>query len=69
GPMAQWYALDRERAACRATGGAACWFALGRRLESDYVIVDPGLARVAAPAAPDFERVWSEGAWSVWRRR
>lgn len=69
GPMAQWYALDRERAACRATGGAACWFALGRRLESDYVIVDPGLTRVAPPAAPDFERVWSEGAWSVWRRR
>ena len=69
GPMVQWYALDRERTACRATGASACWFALGRRLESDYVIVDPGLTRAAAPAAADFERVWSEGAWSVWRRR
>jgi hypothetical protein len=69
GPLAQWYALDRERAACRATGAAECWFALGRRLESDYVIVDPALARAGEPSAADFERVWSEGAWSVWKRR
>jgi hypothetical protein len=69
GPLTQWYALDRERAACRATGASGCWFELGRRLDADYVIVDPALARLAAPAAADFERVWSEGAWSVWRRR
>jgi hypothetical protein len=67
GPLTQWYALDRERTACRATGGSDCWFALGRRLRSDYVIVDPALARGAPPA--DFERVWAEGAWSAWRRR
>ena len=69
GPFAQWYALDRERVACRATGAWECWFALGRRLDSDYVIVDPGLTRVAAAPPADFERVWSEGGWSAWRRR
>jgi len=67
GPLTEWYALDRERTACRATGASDCWFALGRRLGSDYVIVDPGLARGAPPT--DFERVWAEGAWSAWRRR
>jgi len=67
GPLTEWYALDRERAACRATGASDCWFALGRRLGSDYVIVDPALARGAPPA--DFERVWADGAWSAWRRR
>ena len=69
GPFTEWYALDRERAACRATGASACWFALGRRLGSDYVIVDPGLTRAAPPAPADFERVWAEGGWSAWRRR
>jgi hypothetical protein len=69
GPLTQWYALDRERVACRATGASDCWFALGRRLESDYVIVDPPLTRAGPPAPSDFERVWSEGAWSVWKRR
>src|SRR6185503_6878227 len=57
-PLTEWYALDRERTACRATGTSDCWFALGRRLGSDYVIVDPALARGAPPA--DFERVWAE---------
>jgi hypothetical protein len=69
GPFTQWYALDRERAACRATGAWDCWFALARRLESDYVVVDPGLTRVAAPPPAGFERVWSEGRWSAWQRR
>jgi hypothetical protein len=69
GPLTQWYALDRERVACRATGAWDCWFALGRRLESDYVLVDPPLTRVPAPAPADFERVWAQGAWSAWRRR
>jgi hypothetical protein len=69
GPLTQWYALDRERVACRATGAWDCWFALGRRLDSDYVLVDPSLTRVAAPAPPDFERVWAQGAWSAWRHR
>ena len=68
GPLTQWYALDRERAACRATGASACWFELGRRLDADFVIVDPGLGRVAAPPPADFGRVWEQGAWSVWRR-
>src|SRR5207302_10731956 len=26
GPLVSWYTLDRERAACRASGTAACWF-------------------------------------------
>jgi len=69
GPLTRWYMLDRERVACRATGAWDCWFALGRRLESDYVLVDPPLMRVGAAAPPDFERVWAEGAWSAWRRR
>jgi len=69
GPLVSWYTLDRERAACRASGTAACWFDLGRRLGADYVVVDPGLTRVAAAAPADFERVWQHGGWSVWRRR
>lgn len=69
GPLTEWYVLDHERVACRATGAADCWFALGRRLGSDYVVVDPQLARVVVAPPPDFERVWGEGGWSVWRRR
>jgi hypothetical protein len=69
GPLVAWYALDRERAACRASGTAACWFDLGRRLGADYVVVDPALTRVAVPSPADFERVWEQGGWSVWRRR
>ena len=69
GPLAAWYALERERLACRATGGTGCWFELGRRLEADYAVLDPGLARAAAAAPADFEQVWGSGGWSVWRRR
>src|SRR5262249_30694210 len=69
GPVTQGDALDHERAACRATGAADCWFALARRLGSDYVIVDPQLTRLAVTPPPDFERTWAEGGWSVWRRR
>jgi hypothetical protein len=69
GPLARWYALDRERTACRAAGGAGCWFGLARRLEADYVVLDRGLAGAAASPPADFERVWARGDLSVWRRR
>jgi hypothetical protein len=67
GPLAAWYALDRERTACRAAGGAGCWFELARRLGADYAVLDPGLGRAAPP--DDFERVWAQDGWSLWRRR
>jgi hypothetical protein len=69
GPFARWYALDRERTACRAAGGAGCWFGLARRLEADYAVLDAGLAAAAAAPPADFERVWTQGDLSVWRRR
>jgi hypothetical protein len=69
GPLAQWYALDRERTACRAAGGSGCWFGLARRLGADYAVLDPALAGAAGSAPADFERVWARDGWSVWRRR
>lgn len=69
GPLAAWYTLERERTACRAAGGAGCWFDLARRLAADYAVLDPGLAAAAAVPPADFERAWAEGGWSVWRRR
>jgi hypothetical protein len=69
GPLAAWYTLERERAACRAAGGAGCWFDLARRLGADYAVLDPDLARAAAAPPADFERVWARDGWSVWRRR
>lgn len=69
GPLVAWLALERERAACRAAGGAGCWFELARRLGADYAVLDPGLARAAVAPPGDFERVWGQGGWSVWRRR
>jgi hypothetical protein len=69
GPFTTWHALDRERTACRAAGGAGCWFALARRLGADYAVLDPGLAGAAASPPDDFERVWAQGGWSAWRRR
>jgi len=69
GPLVQWYALDRERTACRAAGGGGCWFGLARRLGADYAVLDPALAGAAGAAPGDFERVWAQDGWSVWRRR
>ncbi len=69
GPLAEWYALERERTVCRGAGGAGCWFALARRLGADYAVLDPGLPGAAAAPPADFERVWGQGGWSVWRRR
>jgi hypothetical protein len=69
GPFASWYALERERSACRATGGRDCWFGLARRLGAEYVVLDPGLAGAATAAPADFERVWAREGWSVWRHR
>jgi hypothetical protein len=69
GPLAGWYALDRERTACRAAGGGECWFGLARRLGADYAVLDAGLAAAAAAPPADFERVWVQGDLSVWRRR
>jgi hypothetical protein len=69
GPLARWYALDRERTACRAAGGTGCWFGLARRLEADYAVLDAGLAGAAAAPPADFERVWVQGDLSVWRRK
>jgi hypothetical protein len=69
GPLAAWYALERERTACRAARGRDCWFALARRLGADYAVLDPGLAAAAAAPPPDFEQVWARDGWSVWRRR
>ena len=69
GPLAAWYALERERTACRAAGGRDCWFALARQLDADYAILDPELAGAAAAAPPDFECVWVREGWSAWRRR
>ena len=65
-PFVRWYRLDAEVARCRAARGRGCWFPLARRLGADYVIVDPGLGE--AGTAPDFERVWERGGFSVWRR-
>jgi hypothetical protein len=64
-----WYALEQERAACRAAGGRGCWFALARRLGADYAVLDPGLAAAASPPPPDFERVWAQAGGSISRRR
>jgi hypothetical protein len=69
GPLAAWHALDRERTVCRAAGGTGCWFSLARRVGADYTVLDPGLGGAAAAPADDFERVWAQGGWSVWRRR
>ena len=69
GPLTEWYALDRERAACRASGMVDCWFELGRRLGADYVILDPPLANAAGSPPADFERAWAQDGWSAWRRR
>ena len=69
GPLAAWYTLERERTACRAAGGAGCWFDLARRLAADYAVLDPSLAAAAAVPPADFAREWAEGGWSVWRRR
>jgi hypothetical protein len=69
GPLTAWHALDRERTACRAVGGGACWFGLARRLDADYVVLDPGLPGALAAPPADFERVWGQGGFSVWRRR
>jgi hypothetical protein len=69
GPLAQWYVLEHERTACRAAGGSGCWFGLARRLGADYAVLDPGLAGAAGSAPADFERVWAQDGWSVWRRR
>jgi hypothetical protein len=69
GPLAAWHALHRERMACRAAGGSGCWFDLARRLGADYAVLDPRLPAAAAPPPADFERVWAQGGWSVWRRR
>ena len=69
GPLAAWHALHGERADCRAAGGSGCWFDLARRLGADYAVLDPRLPAAAAPPPADFERVWAQGGWSVWRRR
>jgi hypothetical protein len=69
GPLTAWHALDRERTACRAGGGGACWFGLARRLDADYVVLDRGLPGALAAPPADFERVWEQGGFSVWRRR
>jgi hypothetical protein len=69
GPLVTWHALDRERSSCRAAGGEGCWFDLARRLGADYAVLDPGLRGAAASAPADFERVWAQGGWSVWRRQ
>ena len=66
-PFTRWYRLDLEVEACRAARGRDCWFPLARRLGADYAIVDPGVAQAAAPT--DFERVFEQDGWSVWRRR
>jgi len=66
-PLVAWYRLMRETEACRAAGSRACWFALGRRLGVDYVVVDPRLPAAANPP-PDFTETWTRGGWSVWKR-
>jgi hypothetical protein len=69
GPLTAWYALDRERSACRAAGGRDCWFSLARRLGADYAVLDARLPGAAASPPDDFERVWAQGGFTVWRRR
>jgi len=69
GPMAEWYTLERSRTACRRAGGAGCWFDLARSTGADYAVLDPTLGPAAAAPPADFERVWEQAGWSVWRRR
>jgi len=69
GPLAAWYTLERARTACRAAGGAGCWFDLARHAGADYAVIDPSLAAAADAPPDDFERVWAQEGWSVWRRR
>jgi hypothetical protein len=66
-PLAAWYRLMRETEACRAARSRACWFALGRGLGVDYVVVDPRLP-TAGETPPDFAETWARGGWSVWKR-
>lgn len=65
-PFTAWYELDRELVACRAAAGRGCWFALARRLDADYAVVDRGVAQAEAPA--DFMRVWARSGVEVWQR-
>jgi hypothetical protein len=65
-PFLQWEALMQEIDACRARLGRDCWFALGRRLQVDYAIVDRGLSDAGAPC--DFQQVWTQGGLAVWKR-
>jgi hypothetical protein len=66
-PFTAWYRRQREIDACRAALGRDCWFAMARRTDAEYVVVDPGLREAGTPA--DFERMWEGAGWAVWRRR
>ena len=65
-PFTAWYTLDREIVACRAAAGRGCWFALARRVDADYVVVEPGLTEAGTP--PDFARVWERSGLALWQR-
>jgi hypothetical protein len=67
GAMADWFLRQREVEGCRAVRGRECWFALARRLDADYVLVDPALSEAGTPA--DFEKVFEGDGWTAWRRR
>ena len=65
-PFTAWYTLDREILACRAAAGRGCWFSLARRVDADYVVVEPGLAEAGTPS--DFIRTWERGGLALWQR-
>jgi len=65
-PFTAWYELHREIVTCRAASGRGCWFSLARRLDADYVVVDPGLAEAGTP--PDFVRAWRQSGFELWQR-
>ena len=66
-PFYRWYLYMRDIERCRERLGVDCWFDAADRYRARYVVVDPRVAGAVPPAG--FERTWSSGDWSVWRRR